>query len=110
MHAYAAQIPFSTQQIKHHEGTLISKQQYLTIKSETFAITTLKRSKFSDKVVVRGFNMSSHLEKLEITKDNGKTVILNLLEEPTKQAVVPIIQPYEIRTIGFEEENECMAE
>ncbi|PQH05857.1 alpha-mannosidase [Enterococcus faecium] len=110
LHAYAAQIPFSTQQIKHHEGTLISKQQYLTIKSETFAITALKRSKFSDKVVVRGFNMSSHLEKLEITKDNGKTVILNLLEEPTKQAVVPIIQPYEIRTIGFEEENECMAE
>ena len=54
--------------------------------------------------------MSIHLEKLEITKDNGKTVILNLLEEPTKQAVVPIIQPYEIRTIGFEEENECMAE
>ncbi|EMG1504886.1 alpha-mannosidase [Enterococcus faecium] len=110
LHAYAAQIPFSTQQIKHHEGTLISKQQYLTIKSETFAITALKRSKFSDKVVVRGFNMSSHLEKLEITKDNRKTVILNLLEEPTKQAVVPIIQPYEIRTIGFEEENECMAE
>ena len=110
LHAYAAQIPFSTQQIKHHEGTLISKQQYLTIKSETFAITALKRSKFSDKVVVRGFNMSSHLEKLEITKDNGKTVILNLLEEPTKQAVVPIIQPYEIRTIGFKEENECMAE
>lgn len=110
LHAYAAQIPFSTQQIKHHEGILISKQQYLTIKSETFAITALKRSKFSDKVVVRGFNMSSHLEKLEITKDNGKTVILNLLEEPTKQAVVPIIQPYEIRTIGFEEENECMAE
>ncbi|EME3566711.1 TPA: alpha-mannosidase [Enterococcus faecium] len=110
LHAYAAQIPFSTQQIKHHEGTLISKQQYLTIKSETFAITALKRSKFSDKVVVRGFNMSSHLEKLEITKDNEKTVILNLLEEPTKQAVVPIIQPYEIRTIGFEEENECMAE
>ena len=110
LHAYAAQIPFSTQQIKHHEGTLISKQQYLTIKSETFAITALKRSKFSDKVIVRGFNMSSHLEKLEITKDNGKTVILNLLEEPTKQAVVPIIQPYEIRTIGFEEENECMAE
>ncbi len=110
LHAYAAQIPFSTQQIKHHEGTLISKQQYLTIKSETFAITALKRSKFSDKVVVRGFNMSSHLEKLEITKDNGKTVILNLLEEPTQQAVVPIIQPYEIRTIGFEEENECMAE
>ncbi|HFU6208063.1 TPA: alpha-mannosidase [Enterococcus faecium] len=110
LHAYAAQIPFSTQQIKHHEGTLISKQQYLTIKSETFAIAALKRSKFSDKVVVRGFNMSSHLEKLEITKDNGKTVILNLLEEPTKQAVVPIIQPYEIRTIGFEEENECMAE
>ncbi|PQF72189.1 alpha-mannosidase [Enterococcus faecium] len=110
LHAYAAQIPFSTQQIKHHEGTLISKQQYLTIKSETFAITALKRSKFSDKVVVRGFNMSSHLEKLEITKDNGKTVLLNLLEEPTKQAVVPIIQPYEIRTIGFEEENECMAE
>ncbi|MGH1902855.1 alpha-mannosidase [Enterococcus faecium] len=110
LHAYAAQIPFFTQQIKHHEGTLISKQQYLTIKSETFAITALKRSKFSDKVVVRGFNMSSHLEKLEITKDNGKTVILNLLEEPTKQAVVPIIQPYEIRTIGFEEENECMAE
>lgn len=110
LHAYTAQIPFSTQQIKHHEGTLISKQQYLTIKSETFAITALKRSKFSDKVVVRGFNMSSHLEKLEITKDNGKTVILNLLEEPTKQAVVPIIQPYEIRTIGFEEENECMAE
>ncbi|HAQ8192844.1 TPA: alpha-mannosidase [Enterococcus faecium] len=110
LHAYAAQIPFSTQQIKHHEGTLISKQQYLTIKSETFAITALKRSKFSDKVVVRGFNMSSHLEKLEITKDNGKTVILNLLEEPTKQAVVPIIQPYEIRTIGFEEENECMEE
>ena len=110
LHAYAAQITFSTQQIKHHEGTLISKQQYLTIKSETFAITALKRSKFSDKVVVRGFNMSSHLEKLEITKDNGKTVILNLLEEPTKQAVVPIIQPYEIRTIGFEEENECMAE
>ncbi|HFD3542869.1 TPA: alpha-mannosidase [Enterococcus faecium] len=110
LHAYAAQIPFSTQQIKHHEGTLISKQQYLTIKSETFAIKALKRSKFSDKVVVRGFNMSSHLEKLEITKDNGKTVILNLLEEPTKQAVVPIIQPYEIRTIGFEEENECMAE
>lgn len=110
LHAYAAQIPFPTQQIKHHEGTLISKQQYLTIKSETFAITALKRSKFSDKVVVRGFNMSSHLEKLKITKDNGKTVILNLLEEPTKQAVVPIIQPYEIRTIGFEEENECMAE
>lgn len=110
LHAYAAQIPFSTQQIKHHEGTMISKQQYLTIKSETFAITALKRSKFSDKVIVRGFNMSSHLEKLEITKDNGKTVILNLLEEPTKQAVVPIIQPYEIRTIGFEEENECMAE
>ncbi|MBX4221190.1 hypothetical protein KYX90_13570, partial [Enterococcus lactis] len=79
LHAYAAQIPFSTAHIKHHEGTLILIHQYLPIKSETFAIKALKRSMFSDKVVVRGFNMYSHLEKLEITKENGKNEILYLL-------------------------------
>ena len=45
-----------------------TKNQYLSCTGETFAITALKRSKFSDKVVVRGFNMSSHLEKLQIEK------------------------------------------
>ncbi len=75
------------------------------MQSGKVGITALKRSKFSDKVVVRGFNIYSHLEKLEITKDNRKQgALLNLLEETMEQSIVPIIRPYEIRTIGFEEE------
>ncbi|WP_165006182.1 MULTISPECIES: alpha-mannosidase [unclassified Enterococcus] len=105
LHAYAAQIPFSAKQVDRQTGKLPSKKRYLEIKGQTFAITALKRSRISDKVVTRGFNMSSHLENLVITKDGKQGTLLNLLEETIHQEVVPTIDPYEIRTIGFEEEK-----
>ncbi|MDB1677982.1 MULTISPECIES: alpha-mannosidase [Enterococcus] len=103
-HAYTAQIPFSTKQLAKQKGTLPQKNQYLSCTGETFAITALKRSKFSDKVVVRGFNMSSHLEKLQIEKNGQSGHLLNLLEETWEETVDPNLKPYEIRTIGFKEE------
>ncbi|QED60365.1 alpha-mannosidase [Enterococcus durans] len=103
-HAYTAQIPFSTKQLAKQKGTLPQKNQYLSCTGETFAITALKRSKFSDKVVVRGFNMSSHLEKLQIEKNGQSGHLLNLLEETWEETVDPDLKPYEIRTIGFKEE------
>ena len=103
-HAYAAQIPFSTKQLPNQVGKLPSKKQYLSIKGETFAITTLKRSKLNDKLVTRGFNMSSHLESLQLTKNDSKGKLLNLLEEECQETIDSMLRPYEIRTIGFEEE------
>lgn len=103
-HAYTAQVPFSTKQLAKQKGTLPQKNQYLSCAGETFAITALKRSKFSDKVVVRGFNMSSHLEKLQIEKNGRSGHLLNLLEETVEETVDPNLKPYEIRTIGFKEE------
>lgn len=74
------------------------------MRRETFAITALKRSKFSDKVVVRGFNLSGLDSPLQITKNGKQGELLNLLEETVEQTIAPTVRPYEIRTIGFEEE------
>lgn len=103
-HAYSAQIPFSTCQMAIQEGELPQKNQYLTCEGETFAITALKRSKFNDKVVVRGFNLSNCTEPLEVTKNGQRGELLNLLEEKAEQTLAPTLTPYEIRTIGFEED------
>ncbi len=103
-HAYSAQIPFSTCQMAIQEGELPQKNQYLTCEGETFAITALKRSKFNDKVVVRGFNLSNCTETLEVTKNGQRGELLNLLEEKVEQTLAPTLTPYEIRTIGFEED------
>ncbi|WP_375152537.1 alpha-mannosidase [Enterococcus mundtii] len=103
-HAYAAQIPFSTKQLSNQVGKLSPKNQYLSIEGETFAITALKRSKLNDKLVARGFNMSSHLESLHLTKNGKKGKRLNLLEEECQETIDEMLQPYEIRTVGFEEE------
>ena len=103
-HAYAAQIPFSTKQLSIQVGKLSPKNQYLSIEGETFAITALKRSKLNDKLVARGFNMSSHLESLHLTKNGKKGKPLNLLEEECQETIDEMLQPYEIRTVGFEEE------
>ena len=103
-HAYSAQIPFSTCQMAIQEGELPQKNQYLTCEGETFAITALKRSKFNDKVVVRGFNLSNCTEPLEVTKNGQRGELLNLLEEKVEQTLAPTLTPYEIRTIGFEED------
>ena len=48
--------------------------------------------------------MSSHLEKLQIEKNGQSGHLLNLLEETWEETVDPNLKPYEIRTIGFEEE------
>ena len=103
-HAYSAQIPFSTTQMAIQTGTLPAENSYLTCEGETFAITALKRSKFSDKVVVRGFNLSGLDSPLQITKNGKQGELLNLLEETVEQTIAPTVRPYEIRTIGFEEE------
>jgi len=103
-HAYAAQIPFSTKQLSNQVGKLSPKKQYLSIEGETFAITALKRSKLNDKLVARGFNMSSHLESLHLMKNGKKGKRLNLLEEECQETIDEMLQPYEIRTVGFEEE------
>lgn len=49
--------------------------------------------------------MSSHLEKLSIQLTNHSAIVLNLLEKKVNQPIVSTIDPYEIRTIGFEEET-----
>lgn len=48
--------------------------------------------------------MSSHLESLHLTKNGKKGKPLNLLEEECQETIDEMLQPYEIRTVGFEEE------
>ncbi|MEY8445611.1 alpha-mannosidase [Enterococcus ratti] len=103
-HAYSAQIPFSTSQLTRQEGILPQKKHYLICQGETFAITALKRSKVDNKVVVRGFNLSNCTESVNVTKDGKQGNLLNLLEEAVEETIAPTLIPYEIRTIGFEEE------
>ena len=67
-HAYAAQIPFSTKQLSNQVGKLSPKTNIYQLMGKRFAITALKRNKLNDKLVARGFNMSSHLESLHLTK------------------------------------------
>lgn len=103
--AYSAQVPFSTcQMVANREGDLPLEKTYLSCEGKAFAITALKRSKFNDKVVVRGFNLSDRVEPLKMTKAGKHGQLLNLLEEKVEQTIAPTLKPYEIRTIGFEEE------
>ncbi|MBO0482937.1 alpha-mannosidase [Candidatus Enterococcus courvalinii] len=104
-HAYAAQVPFTTQQLTNQQGELSSKNNYLEVNAKTFAITALKRSKFNDKVVLRGFNLSEKEEEIVVQKTGTTSRLLNLLEKDSKQTIEPTLMPYEIRTIGFEEEK-----
>ncbi|WP_430596640.1 alpha-mannosidase [Enterococcus sp. DIV0175] len=104
-HAYAAQVPFTTQQLANQQGELSSKNNYLEVDAKTFAITALKRSKFNDKVVLRGFNLSGNEEEMVVQKPGTTSRLLNLLEKDSKQTIEPTLMPYEIRTIGFEEEK-----
>ncbi|MBO0432437.1 alpha-mannosidase [Enterococcus sp. DIV0660C] len=104
-HAYAAQVPFTTQQLTNQQGELSNKNSYLEVKAKTFAITALKRSKFNDKVVLRGFNLSEKEEEIVVQKTGTTSRLLNLLEKDSKQTIEPTLMPYEIRTIGFEEEK-----
>ena len=54
--------------------------------------------------MLRGFNLSGLDSPLQITKNGKQGELLNLLEETVEQTIAPTVRPYEIRTIGFEEE------
>ncbi len=84
-HAYAAQVPFTTQQLANQQGELSSKNNYLEVDAKTFAITALKRSKFNDKVVLRGLNLSGNEEEMVVQKPGTTSRLLNLLEKDSKQ-------------------------
>lgn len=100
--AYSAQIPFSSVCISKHSGSLPAKGTYLEAKSDTFALTCLKRNK-KNELVLRGYNMSNQQEDIYISKTNQKQFPLNLLEEQEKGTVQNKLVPFEIYTIGFSE-------
>ncbi|MGX7245013.1 alpha-mannosidase [Enterococcus quebecensis] len=101
--AYAAQIPFSIKQTTRHSGQLKAQDAYLTVEGNTFAITAVKNSENNQCLVVRGFNMSEEAEDVIIEKNGKKEdALLNLLEERQNEVVDSRVEPYEIRTIGFD--------
>lgn len=102
--AHSNQVPFTGKQTSIHTGTLENKKHYLSIKGSTFAVTALKRRESDAKLIVRGYNLSNEATELMVTKENQtNSELLNLLEEPIG-TVSKELRPYEIRTIGIEEE------
>ncbi|WP_086273787.1 alpha-mannosidase [Candidatus Enterococcus testudinis] len=101
--AQAAQIPWTTAQMHRQAGTLAPRAQYIQAQGETMAITALKRSRYQDKIVLRGYNLADQETVFAVTKDHTTAELLNLLEEPMEGRLTPAIKPYEIRTIGLKE-------
>lgn len=101
--AYAAQIPFSVKQTTSHTGQLKVKDAYLTVEGATFAVTAMKNSEENQALVVRGFNMSTKADAVELAKSTGESpYLLNLLEMKQPEKVINSLNAYEIRTIGFD--------
>jgi alpha-mannosidase len=100
-HAYTAQVPFTVSQVAVQAGQYPATYQYVTVESETFVPTALKRRKADQALILRGYNMADETKALTIEKAESKPVVLNLLEELTEEIYTSEIQPYEIRTIGL---------
>ncbi|WP_321385599.1 glycoside hydrolase family 38 C-terminal domain-containing protein [uncultured Enterococcus sp.] len=104
-HAQSLQVPFITKQLEHQTGTLAATHQFLAVDGEAFSVTALKRRKADNQLILRGYSLSSDPSDLVIQKDNCGLELLNLLEEQQEQGIAEQLQPYEIRTVGFKEEN-----
>lgn len=100
-HAYTAQVPFVATQAAIQTGTLTACDQYVAVEGAAFATTALKRSKATDRLVLRGFNLADKEMPAAIEKTHSQLVLLNLLEEEQAESVSETLKPYEIRTIGF---------
>lgn len=104
-HAQSLQVPFVTKQTDHQNGRLAPIYHFLKTEGSTFAVTALKRRKSDDQLVLRGYNLAAEPMDLAIAKEGHTLQLLNLLEEPQSQKMSEQLQPYEIRTVGFEEER-----
>ncbi|WP_086350346.1 alpha-mannosidase [Candidatus Enterococcus clewellii] len=104
-HAQSLQVPFVAKQLAHQNGTLAPTHHFLTAEGKTFAVTALKRRKADNQLVLRGYNLAAESTDVQVVKDGCTLQLLNLLEEKQEQSISDQLQPYEIRTLGFEEEN-----
>ncbi|MGL4697448.1 alpha-mannosidase [Enterococcus larvae] len=104
-HAQSLQVPFVTEQLAHQTGTVAAANQFLSVEGATFAATALKRRKSDNQLVLRGYNLAADPVDVTVAKDGFTLQLLNLLEEPQEQKISEQLQPYEIRTVGFEEEK-----
>lgn len=97
------QVPFQSKQTSVHTGKLVKTHTYISVEENTFAVTALKRSWDSNRIVLRGYNLANQADSLVISKQ-GKTFnrLLNLLEENMGEADINL-KPYEIRTMTIEE-------
>ncbi|MEO1772083.1 alpha-mannosidase [Candidatus Enterococcus ferrettii] len=101
--AHSAQVPLTTRQTNVHSGLLKAKYNYLVLEEDRFEVTTLKRRKEDEALILRGYNLSDQATDLFVEKaGQAPTYQLNLLEERCGEFEATL-QPYEIKTLEMKE-------
>lgn len=96
--AQGMQTPFSNQQTWQHTGTLEADDQYLTLATPEFAVTSLKRANNSAGLTVRGYNLSDRQVPLKVTTSLSKQAV-NFFEEELPEVTTDTLMPMEIKTL-----------
>ena len=96
--AQGMQTPFSNQQTWQHTGTLEADDQYLTLATPEFAVTSLKRANNSTGLTVRGYNLSDRQVPLKVTTSLSKQAV-NFFEEELPEVTTDTLMPMEIKTL-----------
>lgn len=94
------QVSVQSVQTDIHDGNKKSDDNFLTLQTDNFAVTSLKQAETSDGNILRGYNLTN--AKIQIDSSilkKAKTV--NFLEEDYPVAKINVLNPAEIRTYKF---------
>ena len=94
------QVSVQSVQTDIHNGIKKCDTTFLTLKADSFAVTSLKQAETSDGNILRGYNLTNNETKIDSSiLKQAKTV--NFLEEDYPVAKLNILNPAEIRTYKF---------
>lgn len=96
------QIPMTVAQTTQHSGKLDATSHFLSIESNQYALTALKRKENGSDIITRGFNLSNETScelSISIPHYNGKEA--NMIEEYKNEAIQTTLAPAKIQTIRW---------
>ncbi len=108
--AYQFQIPWTVTQTGLHAGNIPAEHAAIAWEAKNLAFSSWKVSEESGDDMLRWYNMKPESGVLSLSVDNGSVYKTTILEEPTKDLIVPhdgraelAVGPCEIITTGIKQ-------
>ncbi|WP_088816091.1 MULTISPECIES: alpha-mannosidase [Listeria] len=92
------QVPFTAEQTNVHRGEIPATKAFLKANNDAFLMTALKKAQTEDAIILRGYNLKTSKEPLEIKAGARSSYRTNLLEEG-RNPLPNELKPAEIVTI-----------